>query len=66
MLAVKMPIKYIAAKWLNNSKASPVELSDVWLLHYAGCLLAVIANLLHCVAGIFPFPPGVTKTKVAS
>lgn len=39
-------------------------LSDV---HYiiASYLLAVTANLLNCVAGMLPFPPGVTKTKVA-
>lgn len=66
MLAIKIPVKYIGADGLHNSKTSPAELSDVCLLHYAGYLLPVIANLLHCVAGMFPCPPGVTKTKVAS
>lgn len=41
-----------------------VGLSDV---HYiiASYLLAVTANLLNCVAGMLPFPPGVSETKVA-
>lgn len=65
MLAIKIPVKYIAAEQLSNSKASPVELSDACLSHYTGCLLAVIANLLLRVAGVFPVPLGATKTKVA-
>lgn len=66
MLAIKIPVKYIAVEQLNNSKASPVELSDACLSHYTGYLLAVIANLLLCVVGAFPVPLGVTETKVAS
>lgn len=36
-------------------------------VHYiiASYLPAVTANLLNCVAGMLPSPPGVTKTKVA-
>lgn len=66
MMAIKIPVKYIAADLLDNGTEWLVELSDVWLLHYAGYLHAVISNVLHCGAGMFPFPPGGTKTKVAS